>query len=41
MREDVERRVGRGLTAFEKRVASLMVFVGENGEERRLIEEQE
>lgn len=41
VREDVERRVGRGLTAFEKRVASLMVFVGENGEERRLIEEQE
>ena len=38
-RDQFGAMVVKGLDAFEKRIASMMVFVGQDRKERRLIEE--
>lgn len=40
-RREVEKRRQVGLSEFDRRVASLIVFVDEDGTERRLLEEVE
>lgn len=37
-RQEIERKMKVGLNSFKKKIASLIVFVGEDGKERKLME---